>query len=337
MPISSDAWSSIAIDPAGIPEVAWASYGIGVYHERRGDTGWTRTKLAPAGWYPLIAIDDTGTSQVLYTAQVIVNTNIRYDLVYVQEAGGGFSPETATTIAQGLAGANNLGPLAYALALDASGAPHVAYWDGTEGMLRHGVRNSGGTWSLEDVGSSSGSAIGLAVDGAGRVHVAYRDDAAKSLVYTVKESGTWSAPETVDLAGGVGAYGDIEDSVSLAVDANGRPRIAYVAPYPQLGSLVYIAQRTSTSWTYSPANGGSVDMDEKISIAVDSQGRAHLAFESSGDIEYLAPNGPYWDVSVASAGINGAGHVGFALDAQDRPHLAWSQYRTTKQTIWYAR
>ncbi len=334
LPILSDTWSAIAIDPAGVPEVVWASYGV--YHERRGEAGWTRTPLAAAGWRPLLAIDGSGTSHALYTGQVTVDTSYRHDLVYTRrEVGAGFSSET---IAQGITGVNQLGPLAYALALDASGVPHVAYWDDTAGKLRHGVRGVGGGWSLEDVASTAAGAIGLAVDAMGRVHLAFRDNAAKSLVYTVKEPGGWSAAETVDLAGGAGAYADIEPAVALAADAGGHPRIVYVeAPYSQYGRSVWLAERPAASWTFKPVNaGGSLDMDEQVSIAIDSHGGTHLALETSGDVLYLAPEGAYWSVFKAVDGINGAGRVGFALDAQNRPHLAWCQY-LTKQAIWYAR
>ena len=336
MPITSDTWSALAVDPAGVPEITWACYGV--YHERRGATGWTHTKLANDGSRPLIAIDGAGTSQVLYTGYLPTQT-LRSDLVYAREGAAGFAPSGVTTIATGITGANGLGSLAYALALDATGVPHVAYWDGTAGKLRHGVRNTNGSWSLDDVGTSEAGAVALAMDGSGRVHVAYQDYTAKTLVYTFKDpAGTWSTPETVDMAGGVGAGSTIEPSVSLAVDSSGRPRIAYVqAPYSQYGRQVYVAQQTSTGWTYAPATADTVEMDEKVSIAVDSHGFTHLGFDSYGDIEYLAPySSTSWQLYVVSAGGNVAGHVGFVLDTNDGPHLSWSQYRSSQEAIWYA-
>ena len=86
--------------------------------------------------------------------------------------------------------------------------------------------------------------------------------------------------------------------MSLAVGADGQPRVAYL----------------------------------------DAGGAAHLATaDHDGSILYHEPiSATGWRTSFLVLYGNAPGNVSLALDAQDQPHLAWEQYIET-DSIWYAR
>ena len=106
------------------------------------------------------------------------------------------------------------------LDLDASGYPHVSYFDSTPNYdLKYAYQDASG-WHTETVDREGyvGSYTSLALDGDGRPHVSYRGDS--GLKYAYQDASGWHI-ETVDSEGRVGYY------TSLASDESGYPHISY--------------------------------------------------------------------------------------------------------------
>jgi hypothetical protein len=334
--------SAIAIGPSGVPQIAWDNYTQGVWASTLGDAGWTATKVG--GSYagrPLLAIDTGGTSHVLYAETIYPPGGDGHtDLVYARSGPAGFVP---VTIAGAISTATSDWVLSYALALDPSGVAHVAYWDGAIGTLLHAVRGADGAWTPEDVsGAGASSAVALAVDEAGKGHLLYRENATKSLVYVTRTDAGWGATETVDAVGGGSGYdapNGVAAAVSLAVGADGQPRVAYLDAGTGIASSMqtWFARRGATTWTRARVYGAGTTYDAFApGLALDSRGAAHLATaDGDGSIFYHEPiSATSWRTTYLILYGNAAGNVSLALDTQDRPHLAWEQYIET-DSIWY--
>jgi hypothetical protein len=106
------------------------------------------------------------------------------------------------------------------LGYDASGNPHISYYDGSKNKLLHAFREGNQWWSeIVDDGEDVGQYSSLAIGKDGIIHISYYDATQQSLKYASFSGNHWSI-ETVD-QGNVGAYS------SLALDAAGNPYIAY--------------------------------------------------------------------------------------------------------------
>ncbi|HEY1012427.1 MAG TPA: hypothetical protein VGE07_06945, partial [Herpetosiphonaceae bacterium] len=109
-----------------------------------------------------------------------------------------------------------------ALALDAWGAPHIAYVRPGEPLAIWYQPPAG---PAELVGAAGDARHGditlsLALDGAGRPGLAYVDDRSGDLLYAARAGGAWRL-ERVDAAGRVGY------APSLAFDGAGQPHVSY--------------------------------------------------------------------------------------------------------------
>jgi hypothetical protein len=117
-------------------------------------------------------------------------------------------------------------PIHTAIAIDAAGFPHVAYFEFFSQDLFHAT-NAGGSWVSEFIhqtpsGLSAGWYPSVAIDQAtGRIHVAYFDDTNDDLRYARKDpGGTWVL-KLLDAAGLVGSY------TSMVLDSTGAVHIGY--------------------------------------------------------------------------------------------------------------
>jgi hypothetical protein len=194
-------------------------------------------------------------------------------LVVAISAGacGSGSPATATPDGgPGAGGAGGGGVTdSGADAPSASGGAGGAGGAGTDaGALDAGPPPLCATWTSEMVSSVAlQSAYDLALAFAGDVpHVAFVRDG-QSLVYTTRAAGVWT-PTVVSNESGVGR------GVNIAVDADGRPHLAYVGP--SATEIRHSWLDASGTWQTEPVE--SPALPGPCSIAIDGNDVVHVVY-----------------------------------------------------------
>jgi len=204
-------YSSIALDEAGRPQIAYYSAKDGVLrYAAWSGTDWiTETVDAggDAGRHASLALDAGGTAHIAYYG------GEGGDLRHAWGGPGAWITETVDA-------AGDTGLYA-SLALDGSGIPRIAYYDATAGDLRY-ARWSGTAWQREtvDAEGDTGLYASLALDTAGNPRIAYYDAGQGSLRLATWDGSAWQKA-TVDDTDDRGAF------ASLALDGAGRVHIAY--------------------------------------------------------------------------------------------------------------
>lgn len=197
------------------------------------------------------------------------------------------------------------------LALDASGRPHIAYRDGIQGTLKYAYHDSN-TWHIETVTNADTWGIALTLDTVGHPHICYR--LYPSLKYAYHDGSSWHIT-TVD------STGDTGWDCSIALDAAGRPRIAYFDH--TFDDLKYAAFNGS-SWQIETVDSPG-DVGRWASLEVDATDRPHIGYLdfTNQDLKYAYYNGSAWQLTT----VDSVGYVGIALslalDTAGRPHLSY--------------
>jgi len=154
----------------------------------------------------------------------------------------------------------------------------------------------------------------LRLDAAGHPHMAYGGD---HLYYAWHDGSTWHR-ETADSTPAVGVR------ATLGLDALNRPHIAY---YDRPQDAIKYAHRDEAGWHVETIETYVRADPPYISLAVDSQGEVHVAFDGTAWIyEYgvhYARRGPAgWTTEyVGPPGLELRGRS-LALDGNDGPQIA---------------
>jgi hypothetical protein len=252
-------YSSLALDAAGAPRIGyWGN--LGLTYAARNATGWTIETVDPAGGAhaslelnasgnPCISYYDSASADLKYAwhdgsiwqietadsagsvgrdsslaLDAAGNPHISYrdfsnsDLKYAWRDGDGWHNVTVDP-----GGSRSVGRDT-SIALDGAGHPHISYYDETSVVLRY-AWHDGTAWQLEQVDLAwSGWCSSLALDAGGspRITYHYLDTPPNNmkLRYAWRDGGGWHT-EAVTSGGYVESY------TSLALDADGRPRISY--------------------------------------------------------------------------------------------------------------
>lgn len=219
------------------------------------------------------------------------------------------------------------------MALDRNGNLHIGYYNASTMSLEYSYRGrQDRKWSKMTVERAAGTFVSLATDSQGRPHLAYNSADRKGLRYAHWDGKQWRFP-VVDTV-------STQFSTSLQLDRSGNPRIAYfetTRTNKSVGQKLKYAYSDGTDWfiktvALRPRQG------MYNSLAIDSQGRAHIAFAESGHVEYATYDGSQWlfetvdstSVSDASAGLG----LSLTLDSEDNPQLAY--FDSDKKTFKYA-
>ena len=141
---------------------------------------------------------------------------------------------------------------------------------------------------------------------AGRPHVAYSTGSFGNQPLAIHSGGSWLI-ELVDGGPAAGTY------ASLALDAAGRPRIAYI------GGGVRYAAYDGASWsieTVDPAGAAGT------SLQLDAAGRPHISYVGAAGLSYAFYDGAAWSIALVDpAAVND--YTSLDLDSLGRPHIAY--------------
>jgi hypothetical protein len=228
-----------------------------------------------AGLYSSLAIGVNSSVHIAYLDQ------INKDLIYTNNVGGLWVPDFVDD--SGTVEGRSV------LALDSQGVPHVAYYDG-DGLIY--AKRNGTDWDLTmlDANNELGGGISMFIDTQDQVYITYYDEILTLLKYINNVGGEWNNATVIASEGLVGV-----DS-AITVDENGDEHIAYVESNAD-GILNY-AEKRSGIWMFQKVDVESCG--ERISMAMDAQGRAHVTYydPDTKDLRYATV------VSVPSAPTN---------------------------------
>lgn len=197
------------------------------------------------------------------------------------------------------------------LALDASGAPHLAYHQRSDQGLFYATQ-AGASWGREAVASPAW-APSLALDASDTPHIAFTQDG-PSVSYALRDEGAWQTDPVRSPAGGP----------SLALDQAGAPHLAFCGFGPHQG-VWYARWSAEQGWEYEQVDTGTCD---GIRLALGPAGAPHIAYAPSDaqdpadypGVWYAMWDGAAWQREHVSSQ---AGAFDLAVDGADRPHLAY--------------
>ena len=172
-----------------------------------------------------------------------------------------------------------------------------------------------GEWHVENVDLSvpdSGNDTSLDLTSNDIPYIAYFNSDRLLLAY--KEGGEWNI-ETVDDEGPFTYY------VSLALDSQDRPHIAYFQWHPAR-NLKY-ASWTGTEWHIEQVDDGA---GTYCSLALDSSDRPCIAYcDLDKHLIYARWDGDEWLYDYIDTGEDECTHVSHALDSDYHPHISYKE------------
>jgi len=214
-----------------------------------------------------------------------------------------------TTLVDG-AGSTGWSP---SIAIDGNDHPGIAYHSHSMAVPRYAYYD-GSTWQLTTVPTSYGYHPGLAFDSNNHPGISCfgNDGFSSGLVYAHYDGSAWHT-EIAEMGDHTG------DLSSLALDKDGRPCISHVRT--DTGDLRY-AHYDGSSWQTS-----TVDSNIGLAqarIAVDSGGSPRIAYCHAKTGSYNVWCATYSGTSWSSSLVGPGAYVGFALDADNFPHISYS-------------
>jgi uncharacterized repeat protein (TIGR01451 family) len=181
--------------------------------------------------------------------------------------------------------------------------------------------------------------MSIALDTAGDAHVSYQQPS--GLGYAHRNGSAW-ADERVDP--GIGSIVIIatgQDN-SLALDAAGRPRVAYCGYHASAPCLDYAAwDNVLDQWDIQqPLAGIPGPAGAYSSLALDAAGYPHISYVNAGDdvddLGYLYWDGSAWVRQTVDTRVVKGLHTELKLDAAGRPHIAYIVLTSTPHGSAYA-
>ena len=161
-----------------------------------------------------------------------------------------------------------------AIAVDASGNPHIAYTHVGWGDLLYAYWD-GKEWKFSDVDSRRkenhylGLGPSIAVDSTGNPHIAYFDTTKTAVKYAWMEKGSWKT----EVADPLGAHGEL-DHVSLKLDSQNQPHVAY---YDAGAGMLKYAVRDDKGWHVEVVDSEG-NVGETPSLALSADGQAFISY-----------------------------------------------------------
>jgi hypothetical protein len=273
-----EAGTSLAVDAAGDPFIAYSGDEGGLALARRTGGTWSAESVDPQARAtgPSLALDGEGRPRVAYVDE------ISGSLEFCAWDGVSWSTETVAAVASPEAYV----PFAGSLALESDGDPCISYFDYLDSHLKLASRHSG-VWSIEVVqGPMDATWSSLALEADDDPCVGFRD-AAGDLRLASRHVGQWEI-ETVDHVGSAVGRGVIR------LDAAESPCASYVTN--PAGELRF-AEKEDGTWSAVTVDTGIQDMGTGPALALDAQGVPHLAYEKYG-LQYATRPGTVWQTET---------------------------------------
>ena len=304
-------YPGLALDSTGRPHVVYGSDESQIYATLKG-TNWDKTVVQEGtytGWHNTLLLDKEGAAHI---------ASYRDNLYYATNSSGQWQISTAAR--QDTVGRQN------ALALDSSAVPHTLYHEAEAQKLYWGSRNENG-WATELVAdvSAEGLEVAAVLDSQDRPTIAFLNRNQNNLLVGTNQAGEW-------LLEPIGAAGR---QLSLAVGSDDRPQVLII----QNDALKYWTKQ-GEDWI-SETVSGSENQTWNASLALDSTERPHAIFSGSKGSFYAIRQSPGTWVAEA---LPFETVQGLALDADDQPHVLYSEIRYEYQgrypieidMLWYA-
>lgn len=251
------------------------------------------------------------------------------------------------------------------VALDASGNPHISYYDKTSGDIKYAYigKNGDNSWAnpviadppIDHVANPNvndeGMYTSIAIDHeTGRRHISYYNQIKGDLWYAYKDgNNTWEKEPVDETDTVVGKYS------SLALDDDGNPHISY---YDETNKNLKYAYRDNNGWhkeTIRPFNNddsaGNNHVGQYTSIAVDSSSNSsspvvYISYYDIGGTDdwanknlkcaYRDANGTWWTETVDNTGDVGM-YTSIALDSYGKPNISYYDASSDKKDLKFAR
>lgn len=251
---------SVAVDAQDSVHVGYIGAG-GLTHATITAGVWSSEVLTTGGWCrSSFALDALDRLHAAYrtSEELRAGTN----------AGGAWSSRPVETMAFGC-GSSDLAPV---IAVDASGAEHVAYegvWPGYG--LQYAV-DVGVAWERATIAPGTLRSFAFALDLQGAPNFVYSDAAAAVWHVQPDAIGGWTS-----------ALVDVEPGSwpALTVDAEGHAHVSYVSG--SNGGELRLATNTNGAWNVARISPAVI---APTAIALDSQGRVHVAYFSAQGPRY---------------------------------------------------
>jgi hypothetical protein len=304
---------SLALDGADVPHIVYTKANqLGPYYATRPGDSWEITVVTndnEDGQYPSIAIDGAGQPHVSYQMGADVfdgGSTLRYGSLVGEEW-------VVKTVEVGdFHGYPSL-------AVDGEDELHLLYRGQVPPAWYYVYQGQTG-WVTETISMTAhffNPVVSFQVDDEGNPHIGYYDaSGGPDLRYTARINDEWI--NIVVAAGAGGPFPEWQD-VSLAVDKEQRPHVAYIhglAHEIQYGYLAGNSWVTETVAAVPGATGG------RIVLALDSLGQPHIIFYGNGNsqLQYARLVNDEWLLETVD---QDSYEPVMVLDSQDRPHIVY--------------
>lgn len=194
------------------------------------------------------------------------------------------------------------------ISVDSLGYVHIAYLG--DGKLKYAT-NSSGSFQITIIDESSvmvGLYPSLVVDSANKIHIAYYDAVNDDLKYATNAGGNWGN-SVLDALGGT--------FVDMAIDSSDRLNISYYN-----GSKVRYAIKSSGTWFFYDVE--TLSSTSNTSIAVDSNGKAHISYYDSSNqwLKYATnESGSFLSSAIDNGGVGQYSSI--AVDTNNKVHVSY--------------
>lgn len=233
------------------------------------------------------------------------------------------------------------------IALDKDGNPHISYIDATNGHCKY-ARKIGGSWDIVIVEQAPAGyfamSTSIALDKDDHPYIVYNFEFNMGKATGDIEEDDNHSEEGVKYARWDGSSWQIEtiaDSgtdVYLVLDSNDIPHISFKKGVPDSeGSIIRYATKTADEWKVEIVDASTVAGGD-TGIAVDSEGRPHIAYNDYGNEAkmYAYWDGESWQTQVVAVDTDEGEGTKIAIDNNDYPRIVYNNYAKEPCTLMYA-